>query len=213
MLISDRVGPICYIVGAGECEPLTFRPEPGDLVIAADGGLTYLRAAGLEPDVILGDFDSLGEQPEGNVMTFPVEKDETDTFLALRLAAERGYRDVRIYGGLGGRLDHTLANVQTLVWAANRGIRARLVGGDVTICALTDGTLEFPPESRGLISVFCAGDRAEDIDLCGLKYPLQNDTLTGEFPLGVSNAFLGVPASVTVRRGTLIVLTDSGRDH
>ena len=198
---------ICYIVGAGECEKLDFSKGDNDFVIAADGGLRYLEAAGIAPDLLLGDFDSLGYHPEG-ALTYPKEKDETDTFLALRYAVANGYRHVRVYGGLGGRLDHTLANVQMLVWSARRGLDVCLCGGTVTLRAVTDGEIRFPAEMHGGISVFCMDEHAEGIDLLGLKYTLENGELTNEFPLGVSNEFVGAPSTVRVRKGTLLIVTD-----
>lgn len=202
--------PVCYIVGAGECGGLNFSKTTGDLVIAADGGLTYLEREGIAPDLVLGDFDSLeGDRPSGNVLTYPSEKDETDMFLAVRYAVEHGFQRIEIYGGLGGRLDHTLANIQTIVWAARRGVRARLLDTSVALYAVTDGELRFPAGQRGGVSVFCSGERAEGVDLIGLKYPLNNAALTDEFPLGVSNEFTGRESVVRVRRGTLVVLTDS----
>lgn len=200
--------PIAYLIGAGDCAALHFQRLPGDLVIAADGGLDYLRAAGIEPDVILGDFDSLkGARPEGNVLTYPAEKDDTDMFLALRQAVGRGYRRVEIYGGLGGkRLDHTLANLQMLVWAAHRKIHARLLGKDTVVSAISDGQTSFPASAQGYLSVFAAGGQAEGVDLSGLKYELSNGVLTDEFPLGVSNEFIGHESTVRVRKGTLILV-------
>lgn len=208
MPVSKMDQPVCYIVGAGECGRLDFSQTAGDLVIAADGGLTYLERAGIAADLVLGDFDSLDAKPHGNVLTYPSEKDETDMFLAVRYAAERGFRRIEIYGGLGGRLDHTLANIQTIVWAARRGVRARLLGDSVALYAVADGELRFPAGQSGGISVFCSGDRAEGVDLIGLKYPLNNAALTDEFPLGVSNEFTGRESVVRVRRGALVVLTD-----
>lgn len=200
--------PIAYLIGAGDCTALHFQRLPGDLVIAADGGLDYLREVGIEPDVILGDFDSLkGARPEGNVLTYPSEKDDTDMFLALRQAVGRGYRRIEIYGGLGGkRLDHTLANLQMLVWAAHRNIHARLLGKDTVVSAISDGQISFPASAKGYLSVFAVGGQAEGVDLTGLKYELSNHILTDEFPLGVSNEFIGRESTVSVRKGTLILV-------
>ena len=84
----------CYIFGAGSFYGLRSRPEAGDLVIAADGGYAYCRASGVVPDLVIGDFDSLGEVPAGeNVVRLPVEKDDTDTLAAIRLGLDRGFRD------------------------------------------------------------------------------------------------------------------------
>ena len=93
----------CYIVAAAERAPERLRPEPGDLLIAADAGLLHLERLGLAPDLALGDFDSLGYVPEApQVEVCPVRKDDTDTMAALRRALELGYRRAHIFGGLGG---------------------------------------------------------------------------------------------------------------
>lgn len=93
---------ICYIVGAGEVGRLSITRAPGDYLVAADGGLEKLRAHGLEPDLVLGDFDSVTKLPEHpNILRFPVRKDDTDTMLALRLMLKDGWRIFCIYGGTG----------------------------------------------------------------------------------------------------------------
>ena len=94
---------ICYIFSAGDRTPADFQKDASDLVIAADAGLLYARETGLEPDVMIGDFDSLGYEPEGaKVIVLPVRKDVTDTRCAVEYALKAGYRTIRIYGGLGG---------------------------------------------------------------------------------------------------------------
>lgn len=106
---------ICYIVGAASLDGVRLSPRPGDYVIAADGGYRTLKARGIEPDFVMGDFDSLGYRPDHpNVETHPVMKDDTDLGLAVRWALAHGYRRLVIAGALGGRLDQTIASFQTL---------------------------------------------------------------------------------------------------
>lgn len=199
---------VCYIVGAAGLGGVRFAPEPGDFVIAADGGFAELETLGVKPDLVLGDFDSLGYTPEvpGVEAHSPV-KDDTDMMLAVRRALERGYRRVVLLGGLGGaRFDHSVANLQTLRFLAEHGARGWLVGEGWIVTALRDGELRFPAEARGFVSVFCSGDAARGVTLEGLKYALSDGTLTCGMPLGVSNEFLGVPARVRVADGCLFVL-------
>lgn len=199
--------PTAYLVGAGACESLDFQPKPGDMVIAVDGGLDYLRQAHIEPDLALGDFDSLrGEKPDGQVLTYLPEKDESDMLLALRQAIRRNYKRVLMYGGLGGRLDHTLANIQTIAWASRCGVSACLVNGSQTILAVSDGELRLPKTDHGYLSVFCQGSVAEGVDLIGLKYTLDHAELRDDYPLGLSNEFIGEESIIRVRSGTLIVV-------
>ena len=199
---------ICYVVGAGEFCPRGLTPGPGDLVIAADGGFAALEGLGLSPDLVVGDFDSLGHRPDHpHVVALPVEKDDTDMHSAIRLGWERGYRAFRLYGGTGGRIDHTLANIQSLAWLASQGGRGWLVGPDWTATVLSDGgALTLEAGRQGTVSVFCLGDRAEGVDIQGLKYGLSDGVLTADYPLGVSNSFLGGESRVSVRREKLLVL-------
>ena len=198
----------CYVVGAGEFCPRGLTPGPGDLVIAADGGFAALEGLGLSPDLVVGDFDSLGHRPDHpHVVALPVEKDDTDMHSAIRLGWERGYRAFRLYGGTGGRIDHTLANIQSLAWLASQRGRGWLVGPDWTATVLSDGgALTLEAGRQGMVSVFCLGDRAEGVDIQGLKYGLTDGVLTADYPLGVSNSFLGGESRVSVRRGKLLVL-------
>lgn len=196
--------PFCYIVCA---LPQThmFHPVEGDLVIAADGGYAHLN--GLHPDLVVGDFDSLGYVPEGEtVVRHPVRKDDTDTMLAARLGLERGFRAFILLGGVGGRLDHTLANIQTLSFLRANGAHAALLGENETITLLQDESLRFRAGLNGIVSVFSFGERVSGVYERGLAYALTDATLTNDNPLGVSNAFTGAEAEISVREGQLLVL-------
>jgi len=197
---------ICYIVGSMENRgPLCVGPD--DLLLAADGGYRWVRERGLSPDVVAGDFDSLGYVPEAEeIRCSPVHKDETDMLLCVRIGLEKGYRKFCLLGGMGGRLDHTLANLQTLAYITRHGAKGVLVGEDFHAAILENGALTFRQGARGIVSVFAYGGTAAGVYLKGLAYPLTAATLTEDFPLGVSNAFTGVEASVAVGNGKLLVL-------
>ena len=195
---------ICYIVCALPQEK-PFSPAPGDLVVAADAGYRQLR--GVQPDYVVGDFDSLGYEPEGErILRHPAQKDDTDTLLAAKLGLSLGYVRFVLLGGVGGRLDHTLANIQTLAYLHAQGAKACLVSDAETIALLEDDTLRFRAGLRGVVSVFAYGERATGVYERGLAYPLTDATLTDDFPLGVSNAFTGAPAEIAVGQGRLLVL-------
>lgn len=199
---------ICYIVGAGDFSE-SIRPAAGDLVIAADGGYRHLAALGLRPDLLLGDLDSLDTPPADiEILRYPARKDDTDMALAIREGEARGYRVFRLYGALGGRrVDHTLANVQTLLACARRGLSARIVGGGQCITVLTQGSLSFPRDMQGYLTVLAIGGPARGVSLSGVAYPLQDATLAPDTPLGVSNEFLaGTPACVTISEGSLLLV-------
>lgn len=198
----------CVIFCAAGFDSLAESVHSADLVIAADGGLRHTQSLGLEPHVILGDFDSLGYVPQG-AEVFPVEKDDTDAMLAIRQGLERGYRRFVIYGGLDGkRLDHTLANYQALQFLADRGAEGYLVGENYLATVVRNGCLSFPEQAEGIVSVFCLGADAEGVTLAGLKYPLAGGRLTSGFPLGVSNHFTGEKATISVENGSLLILWD-----
>jgi thiamine pyrophosphokinase len=190
--------------------PLRHFPAPGDYVIAADRGYDSLMAYGVTPDLVVGDFDSLGYTPNHpNVTQLPAEKDDTDMVYALRKGLELGYRRFEIYGSLDGeRLDHTIANFQTLQFLADRGATGYLIGADYLVTVVKNGTLRFPAGATGIVSLFCLGADARGVTLEGLHYPLEDGTLTAGFPLGVSNHFIGTDATVSVRDGSLLVLWD-----
>ena len=199
--------PICYIVGAAPSEALPA-PREGDFLIAADRGYEALRAAGLAPDLIMGDFDSLGYTPEGaNVLSHSPIKDDTDLLLAIRWAMERGWRRFVIYGALGGRrLDQTVASFQTLRFLADHGAKGRLVGDGWNVALLQNAALRFPSAASGWLSLFVSGEEARGVTLRGLKYELTDAALTCGMPLGVSNEFLGCEARIAVADGALFVL-------
>ena len=206
---------ICYIVGAMSLTPgLCPHPAPGDYVIAADRGFDSLLAYGVMPDLAVGDFDSLGHQPNHpNVIRLPAEKDDTDMVFALRKGLEQGYRRFLLLGGVGGRLEHTLGNLELLDWLAIHGAQGFLAGEKTAATCIRDGSsLTFPPDLSGYLSVFCNSGTAEGVTLEGLKYPLTDYTLTSGFPLGVSNQFLGGSARVSVKKGSLLLIWEEKGD-
>ena len=198
----------CVIFCAAEFDALAEPIGAEELVIAADGGLRHTQTLGIRPDVILGDFDSLGYAPEG-ANVFPVEKDDTDAMLAVRRGLAMGCREFLLYGSLNGpRLDHTIANFQTLQYLCDHGAFGCLVGTDYIATVVKNGAIRFPAGLEGTISVFCLGRDAEGVDIRGLYYPLENVVLTAGFPLGVSNHFTGKAAEISVRDGSLLILWD-----
>ena len=198
----------CIVFCAAGFDALVEPVASDDLIIAADGGFVHTQKLGITPDIILGDFDSLGYTPD-RANVFPVEKDDTDAMLAVRRGLQLGYRKFVLYGSLDGpRLDHTVANFQTLQFLADRDAAGYLVGSGQLVTVVKNGSLTFPAGMEGTISVFCMGKDAEGVTLEGLYYPLENGTLTAGFPLGVSNHFTGAAAAITVRNGSLLVVWD-----
>lgn len=199
----------CFIFAAGSFYGLRERPgAPGDFIIAADAGYQTCRRAGILPDLLIGDFDSMEAPADfARVRRLPVEKDDTDTLAAIRAGLEQGCTDFLIYGGTGGkRLDHTLANLQSLLFLRRRGARGFLFDDDFLWTVIENEEIQvLRTVEEGLLSVFCLGDRAEGVREAGVQYPLEDAVLTPEFPIGVSNHILERLARVGVRKGVLAV--------
>ncbi len=197
----------CYIFGAGSFYGLPRRPTPQDYVIAADGGWLACEKAGVEPQLLLGDFDSLGAVPAFPCTErFPVEKDDTDMMLAIKRGLALGHREFHIYGGLGGRRsDHSVANLQALAYLARRGAEGWLYGDGERYTAIYNRSMTFPARSEGILSVFCWGGDAEGVSICGAQYSMEDGTLVADLPLAVSNHFCGDAVTVSVRSGCLVL--------
>ncbi len=196
----------CYIFGSASGLPKSFNPQEGDLVIGADAGYSALIKMGFVPHLAVGDFDSLKKIPENcQVIKHPVQKDDTDTLLAVKIGFERGYKHFLLCGCAGGRLDHTVANLQALSYIAERGGNARLLGDDFIAAAVKEDSIEFHKDLKGNISVFSATESCE-ISIKGLLYPLTHHKISYDFPIGVSNEFTGEDAEITVHKGCAIII-------
>jgi len=199
--------PVCYVFGAGEHFPFPLVKNVSDFVIAADGGFDALPAYGVTADLAVGDFDSLAAPPtSGNVIVLPKEKDDTDMAAALREGEARGYKLFHLYGGTGGRLDHTLANIQLLAGLAENGMQGYLFDKDNVITAIRNTAMEFPAGIQGIVSAFSHTDVCTGVYEQGLQYALDDATLTNRVPVGVSNAFTGLNSIISVRSGTLVII-------
>ena len=199
----------CFIVGAGSFQGMPIVPEDQDFIIAADGGYTYLIQMGMEPDVLIGDFDSLDLIPEHrNLIRHSPIKDDTDMALAAAYAAKEGYQTFIIYGGLGGRLDHTMANLMLLNSMAQAGLEAYLIGEGIIVSALRNERIVFSKECEGTFSAFCLGEACLGVTEYGLKYGLDHAEVKSGMTLGVSNEFLGQECYVEVKKNVLTVIWD-----
>lgn len=198
----------CVVIGAGPVRNLSV---PADaFVICADGGLAAAANYNITPDLIVGDFDSLGIVPKGdNVVVYPVEKDVTDSFIAIEEGLKRGFDRFVFYGCVGGRLDHTLANIQHLQYLAEHGAQGMLVGDKETLTVIKDAAVHFDAKRKGGVSVFSLSEKSEGVTIEGLFYEAKDIVLTNGFPLGVSNHFTGKPATVSVKNGVLLIVTSA----
>ena len=198
----------CYIIGAGDFHG-DFDPDKDDLVIAADGGYDTLVDLEKECQLFVGDMDSLKEYPAGlEILRYPVEKDETDMFLAYREGRRRGYSKFRLYGGVGGRIDHTFANFSLLIYAKNANDNLTLIADGYEIFAIKNEKIELTGKTGKTFSVFAFGNEARGVSIRGAKYDVENATITPDFPLGVSNSFKCEKCEIEVKDGVLLVMRE-----
>ena len=197
----------CLIITGGEFAPFA-PPVEGEYVIACDRGYEHARRAGIRPDLVVGDLDSCRVELESGVplRRLPVEKDDTDTMSALRLALSEGFRDIRLVCALGGRLDHLLANLQALAFAAARGASVRIESPDTEIHTLRNGSLCLPRREGYSLSVFAVDGVCRGLCIRGTKYTLEDAELRPDFPLGASNEWSAEEAEISVREGTLLIV-------
>ena len=203
----------CVIVGAGEVRGEISISE-NDFVIAADGGYEYLEKMGVTPDVLIGDFDSIEALPQNldaaQIIRHPVEKDETDMYLAYKVGVQNGCCEFYVYGGTGGREDHTFANYCLLLDAINEGKHIFLMGVDRKIFVIKNEKIELDSSAGKTLSVFAFGADAHGVTLRGVKYEAENITLRQAFPRGVSNSVKNTDtrAEISVGDGALLVMLE-----
>lgn len=205
----------CIVIGAGDLTVGNIRVLEDDLVMAVDGGLNYCPVLELEPDLILGDFDSVGEEQKeallelqrqipDRVISLKPEKDDTDMLAALKLGLEYGYTNFNIYAATGGRLEHTIANIQCLLYLKNHDAVGYIMDGNGMIFVMQNEEVRFKDTLEGYLSIFALGKSAKGVTIKGMKYELNQDTLTNDFPIGISNEFIGKEALVRVEDGELV---------
>ena len=194
----------CYIVGAGEILSLPNKKK-GDLLIAADGGYDHLISHGIHPDLLIGDLDSIKDAPKDTeLIKFPERKDDTDTFLAFREGYARGYRSFEVFGGFGGREDHTFANLSLLLYAKKTGASA-ILHTAYQKCEVISGEEKIiSGKSGSYFSVFAVGGDAT-VSIEGAEYNIEKTILTPDFPLGVSNKLKDTDAKITVHAGYALI--------
>ena len=213
--------PKCVIISAGTFVPVEIKLNENDYLIACDAGFVYAEQMGLLPDLIVGDFDSMAELGPGvlrsleeiassdpdRIVRLDVKKDDTDTIKAVKIALEKGYKKIYLYGALGGaRFDHSFANVQTLLYIKHNGGTGYIMDHDKMLMIAENETIKFNRGNTGYLSVFSLSEKSYDVTLKGLMYTLDKGTLTNDFPLGVSNEFIiDEEAEVSVGRGTLLI--------
>lgn len=204
------------IISGGEYSPL---PEnfSYDMCIACDKGLAYAQKMNIRPDIILGDFDSM-DKPEGitdiPVLTYPVEKDDTDTMLAIKKALDMGYKHIVISCALGKRLDHTLANIQSAGFVAEKGGVCEIISQNEYVRTLTGGeSINIPKKTNHALSLFALSDKCDGLTISGAKYNVENVTVTNTFPLGCSNGWQDDEVIISLNHGILVIVESNMSDE
>lgn len=199
----------CYIFAGSpdaKCSGVVF--DKNRYVICADGGYDLAKKMGIAPDVIIGDFDTYQKQlpSDCEVIKYPAEKDDTDTMLAVKLALERGYKNIVICGAIGGRLDHTFANIQTLRYIMKHGGNGELAGDGSFATMQGPGVKVYNRINGYYFSLFSYTEECSGITATGFKYPLKNEVLKNSFPLGISNMVTGKSGVISLEKGILLVI-------
>ncbi len=197
----------CFIFGSMPIGEIPLNPSDNDLIIAADAGLKNVEKFNLKADYIVGDFDSLEYIPNGsNVIKHPVRKDETDTILAVDIALEKGYKSFIIYGCLGGRLDQTVASIQTAAYITEKGGNSVFIDNETHMTVIKNNSICFSEDNQGTMSVFSLSEKSYGVYENGLLYELEDAVLTSDYPLGISNEFINKAAKITVVNGKICII-------
>ena len=180
-----------------------------DIIYCADGGYIEAQKQGITPHIIVGDFDS-SSQPDNTsaeIVKLPVIKDDTDTYYIARQIVESGFTHAVFFGVTGGRPDHTFANLQMLKFLAQNGIEAKIIDKNSTYTVVENGEITLFPQNNCYFSVFSLNEKCSGVSEKGGKYELSDVELTNDFPIGVSNEFIGNPVTVSVKNGSLLIIT------
>ncbi len=185
-----------------------YKKDKNDYIICADGGITIAEKNAICPDLVLGDLDSVKSVDKKYCfIKYPKEKDDTDTLLCLKYGIKKGFKDFLIIGGIGGRFDHTVSNLQTLAYGKEKNIKVKIVSKDVFCTMIKDGeSFELQKKEGFYFSVFAYSDLCEGVTIKGAKYELKKAELKNTFPLGVSNEFKQDKAVISVSKGKLMIL-------
>ncbi len=198
----------CYIIGGAAPGSFDFvNIGKSSFIIAADGGVELLDSFGVVPDIIMGDFDSCNDISgyDCDVISFPPEKDDTDLMLAAKKALELGFTRITLLGVTGGRLDHTLAAIQTLEFLYENEADAVILDDKNAVCIQGKCVKEYKPEKKCYLSVLALTDKAV-VSEKNVKYPIEQYSLSRGIPIGISNEFTEKTAEIEVFEGKILVI-------
>lgn len=182
-----------------------------DYIICADKGYQYAVQAGINPDLVVGDFDSCEIEANGDfeVIALQTHKDDTDTMHAVVIAIERGYDEFLLLGALGGRFDHTLANISVLQYIHQNGARGIIASENEVIEYLSVGKKNFENQNGITFSVFPFGCHRICLSITGAEYPLNKAFLESSISTGISNVFNSNLSSIEIYDGNAIIILNN----
>ncbi|MBE6804814.1 MAG: thiamine diphosphokinase [Ruminococcaceae bacterium] len=200
----------CVIIGGGDCSAEILKKNilTDDFIICADSGFDIANECGFTPDLLIGDFDSIKAVPTNvSKITLPVEKDVTDTVAAFNEGVKLGFNKFVLFGGTGGRFEHTLANISLMANASKSGITFEIIDNKHIFRSITNSSIKIKRKDNQQVSVFAFGDRAFGVTLKGFHYPLWDYTLDPfNGALGTSNDIVEDFGEISVLKGTLIII-------
>ena len=200
----------CIVIGSMPVEfDLKALIAEDDFIVCADRGYVNAQQQGIVPHVIVGDFDSAPppHNTAAKVITLPCEKDDTDSYYIARQIVKEGFTHAVFCGVTGGRPDHTFANIQMLKFMAKSGVDTQIIDRYSTYRVIVDSSTVLAPQENCYFSIFSLDEKCTGVSENGGKYELSDVELTNDCPIGVSNEFAGKPVEITVKKGTLLIIT------
>lgn len=200
----------CVLIGGGDCtvELLKANIRENDYIICADSGYDIANEAKLIPDLLIGDFDSIKSVPENiDKITLPVEKDVTDCVAAYYEGDKHGFKSFVLFGGTGGRFEHTFANISLMANASKSGNFFEIVDEKHIYRCITNSSIKIEKKDNQQISVFAYGNKAFGVTEKGFHYLLNDYTLDPfDGALGTSNDIIDDYGEISVKNGTIIII-------
>ena len=205
----------CIIIGAGDFNEKSILKNKDDLLIIADGGYNnYLKLDNYnldDIDLLIGDFDSLDINniklsSNTKIIKLNPIKDDTDIVDACKYGLDIGYNEFYIYGCLGKRLEHSIANIQVLSYLKDHNSNGYLIDLNKVIRVIKNEKISFDSSYKGYVSIFSLYTKSSGVTLRNLKYELDNYDLYENFPLGIDNEFIEKESSIEVKDGKLLII-------
>lgn len=200
----------CVIVSAAEIKnysKIKSYLSKNDFFIYCDGGLNHQEKLGFKPDLIIGDFDSF-KKPDTSIeiIALPCEKDDTDTFFAVKEALNRGFNDFVFIGSIGNRFDHSLCNISALMYLYQKKIPALLLD-DYSEITIADKNPSKVKDEFAYFSLMNIAGNVKGVTITNAKYPLKNAAIKASYQFGISNQVIpGKEAVITIKKGILLLV-------